>query len=161
MKTKKLLVLAGACLAALATRAPYQAYHHGRHAVAGGSIAANRIDTAARLLALEAYGKIPLTFEENSGQTDARVKFLARGAGYTVFLTDRDATLRLARPSAEAAKPATEAVVRLSLAGANAHPVAHAIDPQTGHANYFVGNDPQKWRSNVPEFARVKFDAVY
>ena len=38
------------------------------------------------------------TFEENSGQTDARVKFLARGAGYTVFLTDRDATLRLERP---------------------------------------------------------------
>ena len=44
--------------------------------------------------ALEAYGKIPLSFEANFGQTDARVKFLARGAGYTVFLTDRDATLK-------------------------------------------------------------------
>ena len=157
MKTK-LFMLAGVCLAALAVAA---VYHHGRHAVARGSVAKKNDDSAVRLRALEAYGKLPLTFEQNSGQTDARVKFLARGAGYTVFLTDRDATLRLARPSAEPAKPATEAVVRLSLAGANSHPVAHAIDQQTGHANYFVGNDPQKWRSNVPEFARVKFDAVY
>src|SRR3984885_6480486 len=161
MKKKKLLVLAGACLAALATGAPYQAYHHGRHAVAGGSIAANRIDTAARLHALDAYGKIPLTFEENSGQTDARVKFLTRGAGYTVFLTDRGATLRLEGPSAKPGKRGTQAVVRLALAGSNSHTVAHPVGQQVARASYFVGNDPQKWRSNVPEYARVQFDSVY
>src|SRR3984957_3739583 len=157
MKTK-LFMLAGVCLAALAVAA---VYHHGRHAVARGSVARKGDDSAVRLRALEAYGKLPLTFEQNSGQTDARVKFLARGAGYTVFLTDHDATLRLMQPSAEGAKPGTEAVVRLSLAGANSHPVAHAVDQQAGHANYFVGNDPQKWRSNVPDFGRVKCDAVY
>src|SRR5580658_10416399 len=110
MKTKKLFTLAGVCLAALAI-AIVAAYHHGRHDGArGGTVAANRNDAAARLHALEAYGKIPLTFEANSGQTDARVKFLARGAGYTVFLTDRDATLRLEGPSAEPGKRGTEAV---------------------------------------------------
>jgi hypothetical protein len=161
MKTKKLLVLAGACLAALATGAPYQAYHHGRHAVAGGSVAANRNDASARLLALAAYGKIPLTFEENSGQTDPRVKFLTRGAGYTVFLTDRGATLRLEGPSAEPGKRGSQAVVRLALAGSNSHTVSHPVGRQVAHASYFVGNDPQKWRSNVLEYARVQFDSVY
>ena len=77
MKTKKFFTLAGVCaglvaLAALATGAAYHAYHHGRHEAASASIAAN-IDAAARLHALDAYGEIPLTFEQNSGQTDARV----------------------------------------------------------------------------------------
>nr|MDQ3817107.1 hypothetical protein [Acidobacteriota bacterium] len=31
----------------------------------------------------EAYGKLPMSFEVNRGQTDARVKYLARGSGYS------------------------------------------------------------------------------
>lgn len=37
--------------------------------------------------ALSAYGKLPLSFELNQGQTDGRVKFLTRGRGYSLFLT--------------------------------------------------------------------------
>jgi hypothetical protein len=33
-----------------------------------------------------AYGKLPLQFELNRGQTDPRVQFLSRGSGYTLFL---------------------------------------------------------------------------
>jgi hypothetical protein len=158
MKTKH-FTLTVACLAALAAVA---LHHHGRQTGARDSVAKRSDDAANRLRALEAYGKIPLTFEENSGQTDARVKFLMRGPGYTVFLTDRDATLRLGRPSAQpGAQAKTGAVVRIALAGANSHPVAHADSSQVAHANYFVGNDPHKWRHDVPEYARVKFDAVY
>lgn len=29
------------------------------------------------------YGKLPLSFEANQGQTDSRVRFLAHGGGYT------------------------------------------------------------------------------
>ncbi len=157
---KQLFTTAGVCLAVLGAGV---LCHHVSRAGSRNSAATRGGDAAIRLRALEAYAKIPLTFEANSGQTDARVKFLARGAGYTVFLTDRDATLRLQQTSTKAnpAAPATDTVVRLALAGANSHPVAHAIDQQPGHANYFVGNDPRKWRSNVPEYARVKFDAVY
>jgi Abnormal spindle-like microcephaly-assoc'd, ASPM-SPD-2-Hydin/Beta-propeller repeat len=158
MKTKH-FTLTVVCLAALGAVALHQ---HGRHMVSRDSVAKKSDDTAVRLRALEAYGKIPLTFEENSGQTDAQVKFLARGAGYTVFLTDRDATLRLERRSAQpGAQAEAGAVVRIALAGANSHPVAHADGAQVAHANYFVGSDPQKWRHDVPEYARVKFDAVY
>ena len=47
---------------------------------------------------------IPMAFEPNVGQTDARVRFLARGRGYTAFFGDRDVTLSLVdgRPAAEA-----------------------------------------------------------
>ncbi len=56
--------------------------------VAGCALAA---DGPADSLARQAYGKIPLSFEENQGQTDARVKFLARASGYTLFVTADEA----------------------------------------------------------------------
>ena len=40
------------------------------------------------------YGKLPLSFEPNQGQTDSQVKFLARGSGYALFLTANEAVLR-------------------------------------------------------------------
>src|SRR5262245_62686612 len=42
-----------------------------------------------------AYGKLPINFEANRGQTDDRVKFVARGSGYTLFLTPGEAVLKL------------------------------------------------------------------
>ena len=50
---------------------------------------------AARPRAVENYGKLPLSFEVNEGQTDGQVKFLARGQGYTLFLNSQEAVLAL------------------------------------------------------------------
>lgn len=49
--------------------------------------------TTARLV--EHFGKLPLNFEENHGQTDAGVKFLSRGDGYSLFLTPTEAVIAL------------------------------------------------------------------
>ena len=46
------------------------------------------------------YGKLPLSFEINRGQTDSQVKFLSRGSGYTLFLTGNEALLALRKRSA-------------------------------------------------------------
>ena len=46
------------------------------------------------------YAKLPLSFEVNQGQTDDQVRFLARGTGYTIFLTGDEAVLSLRKPSA-------------------------------------------------------------
>ena len=52
------------------------------------------------------YGKLPMRFEANDGQTDQQVKFLSRGRGYTLFLTPQEVVLSLHKsqphPSAEA-----------------------------------------------------------
>src|SRR2546423_188942 len=48
----------------------------------------------------EAYGKLPLSFEANQGQTDSRVKFLSRGSSYTLFLRSAEAVLALSKPAA-------------------------------------------------------------
>src|SRR5437899_1390647 len=41
------------------------------------------------------FGRLPLSFEPNVGQTDPRVRFLSRGAGYTLFVTQDQAVLTL------------------------------------------------------------------
>src|SRR5438445_7339273 len=44
---------------------------------------------------IDAYGKLPMSFEVNEGQTDKRVKFLSRGAGYSILLTTTEVVLAL------------------------------------------------------------------
>ena len=62
----------------------------------GHQFKAERTDLQRRVG--EAYGRLPLTFEPNRGQTDPRVAFVARGPGYTLFLTPTEAVFSLARP---------------------------------------------------------------
>ena len=52
---------------------------------------------AQRPRVAENYGKLPLSFEANTGQTNSAVKFLSRGRGYTLFLTSDEAVLELRR----------------------------------------------------------------
>src|SRR5439155_8476384 len=59
------------------------------------AIAARAPTAATRGAVQAAYGKLPLHFEANRGQSAAQVKFLARGSGYTVFLTATEAVLAL------------------------------------------------------------------
>jgi len=139
------------------------------------SAPAENVD-ASRGKVLSAYGKLPLDFEANQGQTDPRVKFLARGSGYTVFVTGAEATLLLearssdaaisnlkksSLPSERKAQKRLAAAVHLALASANPHAEVEPLDIQPGSSNYLLGNDPAKWRRNVPHFGRVKVHGVY
>lgn len=131
-------------------------------------------DAATKARIIETYGKLPLRFEANRGQTDDQVKFLSRGHGYTLFLTPIEAVLVLsnqqsATSSQQSAKEdkseKTEipswTVVRMKLVGGNANPKITGMDPLPGKSNYFIGNDPKKWRTNVPNYARVRYQDVY
>ena len=64
-----------------------------------------RAPQAAQPRLQESYGKLPLSFEINRGQTDPQVKFLSRGNGYSLFLTGSEAVLALKKPGARSQKP--------------------------------------------------------
>ncbi|MGC2723419.1 MAG: hypothetical protein WA224_05600, partial [Candidatus Acidiferrales bacterium] len=53
---------------------------------------------AAKQDLAKAYGKLPLAFEENQGQTSPEVRFLSRGGGYELFLTSQEVVLGLRQP---------------------------------------------------------------
>jgi hypothetical protein len=112
------------------------------------------------------YGKLPLGFEVNQGQTDAQVQFLSRGAGYTVFLTSTTAVLSLRQKDQAIQKNETghrrgANVLRMTMVGANPESKAVGIDQLPGKSNYFIGNDPTRWRVDVPSYARVSYQSIY
>ncbi len=108
------------------------------------------------------YGKIPLSFEANRGQTDPQVRFLARGEGYALFLTGDQAVIEL-KPSQSGTVPGMEpaSVLRMNLVGANGHAPSSGEKPQTGVTNYLIGNDPKLWHSDIKAYSRVKYRGVY
>jgi hypothetical protein len=111
---------------------------------------------------------LPLFFEPNHGQTARQVKFLAHGAGYGLFLTNDEAVLQLRRPSART-RPSVasdkdrqqSAVIRMHLDGANPSAGISGDELLPGKSNYFIGQNPAKWHRNIPQFARVQYQAVY
>jgi hypothetical protein len=106
---------------------------------------------------VESYGKLPLHFEANQGQAHHDVHFLSRGPGYSLYLTASEAVLALAAPSADSKSIA----VRMRLVGAERKPVVSGLEELPGKANYFIGNDPAKWRTNLPTYAKVHYREVY
>jgi uncharacterized repeat protein (TIGR01451 family) len=113
-----------------------------------------------------AFASVPLGFEANQGQTDDQVKFLARGGGYTLFLTQEEAVLKLqssAKHSAVSTQDSegTTSVVRMKLIGASSRAGILGTDQLASRSNYFIGNDASKWRRSVPQFAQVRYQQVY
>jgi uncharacterized protein (TIGR03437 family) len=95
-------------------------------------------------------GKLPLSFEAKQGQTDPRVQFQSRERGHMLFLSSTEAVLRTRKE-----------VFRIKLVGANPSSRAEGVEPQIAKSNYFVGNDPAKWRTGVANYGRVRFSEVY
>jgi hypothetical protein len=93
---------------------------------------------------------LPLEFEQNRGQADKSVLFLARGASGAAYLT---------RPAAVFQAGANE--VRMTLAGSNSSPVVRGENPLPGVSNYLLGNDRKKWIRGAPHWARVRYAQVY
>src|SRR5258708_21224528 len=111
--------------------------------------------------AVTSLSHLPLMFEPNVGQTDPSVKFLARGAGYSLFLNSEGAVLAL-QHGHDAAHPARNIeTVAMKLVGADFGASVRGADNLPGKTNYFLGNDPTKWLHNVSQFARVQYDNVY
>jgi len=119
-------------------------------------------DAATRARVSEAYGRLPLRFEANRGQTDARVKFLSRGPGYSVFLTSTEAVLVVSgRGPGDAGEGKSATALRMTLLDANPEPRVTGKGELPGAVNYFVGKDPSQWRRGIPTYAGVVYREVY
>jgi uncharacterized repeat protein (TIGR01451 family) len=141
--------------------------------------------SAERKELFQMVAKAPMSFEANLGQTDRRVKFLSRGAGYTLFLTQGGAVMALqnAAPAAEIPAQSSqtssgvmilggpldqasrtrpgEAVLSLKVVGADPRAHVTGLSKQDSKSNYFIGNDPKKWHTHVPNYGRVQYAGIY
>lgn len=118
-------------------------------------------------------GAVPIHFEENVGQTDSSVRFIARGAGYTIFLTPQEAVFLLStiektprnphdRHKPRLFKPSAQALaVRMKLLGANASPEISGTGKLPGVSNYFFGKNKDRWHTHVANYASAAYSGVY
>ena len=137
------------------------------------NLSAPEASTANRIA--NRYGDLPLRFETNEGQTDRQVKFLSRGPGYDLFLTPSQAVLTLRRPQtqrdkfqpvASADKPSSTAgkqlsVLYLKMIGANPKARVEGRDELPGKVNYLIGDDQDKWHTNIPTYLKVNYTNIY
>ncbi|HYL39266.1 MAG TPA: SBBP repeat-containing protein [Bryobacteraceae bacterium] len=79
------------------------------------------------------------------------MRYLARASRYTLFLESNG--LALAGHDSW--------IVRMTLVHGNRAAKLEALDPLTGRSNYFLGNNPRKWRTRVPNYARVAVRDAY
>ncbi len=156
------------------------------NAVAASSKSASPTVAQAR----DAYGQLPLSFEANHGQAGETVNFLARGAGYTLALSPKEAVFALVHHSDERSRsgesstsrrddsgaairgergadtsnaPRSEppTVLRMRLVGVSGGRRVEGLNELEGKVNYLIGNDPAQWRTNIPTFGRVRYAEVY
>lgn len=156
------------------------------HGVAASSKSAPHTVAQAR----DAYGQLPLSFEANRGQAGEAVNFLARGAGYTLALSPKEAVFALVHradkrslsgesstsrrddsgaairgergaDASNAPRSEPPTVLRMSLVGASEGARVEGLNELEGKVNYLIGNDPAQWRTNIPTFGRVRYAEVY
>jgi hypothetical protein len=116
------------------------------------------IPEAKKQQVMESYGRIPLSFEANQGQTAGEVNFLSRGNGFNLFLTPTEAVLALSKPAAEGR---ANDLLRMKVVGANPDAQGRGMEELAAKSNYFIGKDSKKWRVNVSNYGKVKYEAVY
>jgi hypothetical protein len=106
----------------------------------------------ARLYAL------PLSFIPNVGQVDPVVAYTVNGHRSTLYFTP-DMVVITAHEGTKN-QPVTH-IIRQTFPGSAASPVIESADQLPGGANFFIGNDPSRWRSNVPMFGSVVYHDLY
>jgi hypothetical protein len=130
---------------------------------------------------------LPLAFEANQGRLDPQVKYMARGNGYKLLLTNSRAIITVAasRGNSEvremmfhkrlgaartraalkkrnlAVKKSSSVALNMNFLGANHDAQLVAHDQQSGRVNYFTGKDPRNWHTNIPLFGRVQYRGLY
>ncbi len=138
------------------------------------------IDEATKARVNESYGKLPLSFTKNDGQIDEKVMFYERGSGHSTYFTSEGIYLELiSRKETKAVEEKnqntpksvkqpideiqnlTSEIIKLSPIDASKNPEIIAEGMQEGKVNYFIGNDPEKWKTNVPTYEAVVYKDIY
>jgi hypothetical protein len=116
-----------------------------------------------------AFPARPLSFEENHGQANASNGFVGRSSSLTVLLGSSDAIFVLKDrrsaiphdPEEGPPRSSPSFSFRMKLVGGNTASHSVGVDRLPGVANYFIGDSPEGWRTNIPTYGGVKVTGVY
>src|ERR671913_449879 len=167
-KTKLMLVVVAllallAAFAALipASQAPNAEHHHSSagstadQSGAGAPVSQPAAPQMSEKEALDAYGKLPLSFVPNEGQTDEMVRYYAQGTGYSFFFTKAGARLSFADGKGRGH------ALALDFQGADPHATLTAQERLSGKVNYLMGDDQANWHQGLPTHGELLYGGLW
>jgi hypothetical protein len=111
-------------------------------------------DPGLRARVRDAIARLPISFEENRGQFDGRVRYLARGNGFTLSLGEREAALGLRSEDGK------RDAVAMRFIGATPSRI-QGLGTRPGVSNYISADDRAAWQTNVPSYEQVRYTEIY
>ncbi len=120
----------------------------------------------------------PLIFERSESEGSSEAPFISRGQSYSLFLAPSEVVLVLSKGStnrqsfsererspqdlaAAERNRGESSVVRIKMVRANPRPHLTGRDELRSTSHYFIGNDPRRWRTDVPNYSKVEYENVY
>jgi len=107
------------------------------------------VDETTRLNVLARLFQTPLHFVANCGQFPEEVVYYAKSEGTTVYCTEQGLTFGFAEGSISL-KFSSDKCIKPEAQG-----------ELKGKVNYFIGNDPTSWQTDIPTFKEVVYREVY
>lgn len=132
--------------------------------LSGGADFISTAGEASRARLIEAYGKLPLSFEACGHPSKPGTMFMARGMRYTAFLMANETVIQL---RSSGAKPEKENFVdrcgalSVRLVHARRFPRVEGLDPLPTTSNYLIGKNPSRWNTGISNYSRLKYESVY
>ena len=131
-----------------------------------------RSEESSKNQIMESYGKLPIYFIQNNGQVDESVKFYEKGGGHSIFFTEdgiyfsffskeqfqKEGTEKLKKQGKDQ-KIISDQVVIKPVDGKRAEIVAENM--LSGKVNFFTGNDPNKWKTDIPTYGTVRYREIF
>jgi hypothetical protein len=105
--------------------------------------------------ALDAYGKLPLSFIPNEGQTNEAVRYYAQGAGYGFFFTHKGAMLSFSEGKGRGH------ALALDFLRADPDATLEARQRLAGEVNYLIGDDPAEWQQGLPTHGELLYGGLW
>jgi len=145
-----------------------------------------RVSNAQTLVDQEAtlnatFAPMPLAFTENQGQWPDSILYRASAGGATMWFTPSGAyyqfTRRISRIDDSGGlspqqkfmrdRPMEQpdsieiTMIKAEFVGANLNPSAMGLSVLDYKCNYFLGNEPDKWRTDVSNYESIQYQEVY
>ncbi len=130
-------------------------------------------------ISAETVSQAPLAFTENQGQWDEKVRFRTSSGGATLWITEEGVyyqfTRRIQRDNPRVDDPTRirddgfgheedsveQLVIKASFVGANPQPETVGEGLMEFRCNYFIGDDPSKWYTDVSNYGSVTLRNLY
>ena len=115
----------------------------------------NKPSEAEQKVIKRTFDLLPLRFEPNQGQSSSDAKFLAKGRGFSALFREDEADFLFAGHSARSG------LLRVKLLNASTNAAVSGEKRLPGTVNYFIGNDREKWQTDLPTFECLRYTSVY